>query len=415
MEGGGMSLVEELGSRGLLARKEGEALEVRPTDADDVRELIRTCRELGEQVLLEVDGLPAAPLWVPGSRGESVPNGEGIRVCVRLAQLKAFSLDRESHLVSVGAGVTVASLEEELLKQGFTLGFKDCPGTPIGAWLAAGEPGPGSRRSFPGWSPVAALEAVLLQGAMVRTTLAPRSATGPDPKALLVGGCGRLGVITKATLRVFPAARVKRLVMAFADVADAVGTVVEALGRQIVPDGFGLLDGGGSAETLLTWETSGEPGRVARASIAIDEVSASNGGRRLGSLVMEPGEEVKRSSDEVLDGSFLSGAAGPTEVRAAAARLQGKRAGTMIALGFGARWSRVLLVRRALINEIGPGARLHLERALPEGGLGIACVAPSSAEAAREAIRRAGGFPVGDEENDSWVDGVACALLGDAG
>jgi FAD/FMN-containing dehydrogenase len=49
-----------------------------------------------------------------------------------------------------------------------------------------------------------ALEAVLAEGTFYRSKETPRSATGPDLDHLLLGGEGRFGVITRATLRLMP-------------------------------------------------------------------------------------------------------------------------------------------------------------------------------------------------------------------
>ncbi len=409
-----MSLIQDLEGVGLgLSKGQDGAIKAYPLDAEEVQALVRTCRRAKEHVLLEIDGLPPTPLWAPQEGMAFSSADEETRVCVDLGKMKAVALDRESHLVNAFAGISVSDLEEYVSEHGFTLGLQDPPALAVGAWLALNEPGPGSRLAFPGWSPVAAVEAVLLEGSLIRTSRVPRSATGPDPKALLIGGKGRLGVITRVTLRMYPAARGKRIVMAFADAADAVGAVIEALGQDLVPDAFGLLDGGIS-ESVLAWEVRGDPGRVARVSLAIDEVAALNGGRRLASIVREPGAQGEMLKEPEVPGLGDLGAAGPVEVRAAAARRAGRRPEPSVAIGFGARWSRIVLVRRALINELGGSVRLHLEKALPEGGMGIACVDSENSPRARDIIRQAGGFPVGDEESESWIEGVAGTLLGEA-
>jgi alkyldihydroxyacetonephosphate synthase len=58
---------------------------------------------------------------------------------------------------------------------------------------------------------VLGLEVVLADGAIVRTRPAERSATGPQLRRLWVGAEGTLGVITEATLRVFPVPEARRL------------------------------------------------------------------------------------------------------------------------------------------------------------------------------------------------------------
>jgi FAD/FMN-containing dehydrogenase len=378
---------------------------VKPRDASEVARAVGACRETPGVRAIEIDGLLPAPIWETGANDDG-PDDDAERLCLDLGRLDEVSINVESHLVAAGAGLTVSALETALGGHGFTLGWPDVPDAPLGAWLATAEPGPGSSRAYPGWSPVAGVEAVLLDGTPFRTTLAPRSASGPDPKALLVGGRGRIGVITRVTLRIHPAdASRKRLVFAFPEPTAAVGAVVEALGRDVHPDGFGLLDGG-VAEAVLTWETRGEPRRVALVSLAVDEVCVVAGGRRLSVDTAEGGGHGGRP----LAGH--RGAAGPSEVREAAARSGVTDDAPIIAIGFGARWSRVVLVRRALLNALEGRARVHLERALPEGAVGIVCVPPEAADVARGVVREAGGWLVGDGDGESWIDGVAGALLG---
>ncbi len=405
-----MTLLERLEILGVIKNLGGGGtLTIRPADVHGVREAVLECRKEKTPVMVEVEGLPPVPMW--SYREPSAANANtAARVFFDLGALRNLTLDRESHLVTAEAGITVSDLESEVSRRGFTLGLHETPSTPLGAWLALAEPGPACRRSSPGWSPVAGLEAVLHEGSVVRTTVTPRTATGPDPKALLIGSNGRLGVITRATLRIYPSAERKREVLAFADAAVAVGTVVEALGRDLIPDAFGLLDGGDS-ETVVTWDMHGDPEMVAMVSLTLEELCNLNGGRRLSSLAAG-GDRLTEKERNGARSCVADGAAGPVEIRAAAKGANGNGK-TMIAIGFGCRWSRVVLVRRALLNALGPSARLHLERALPEGACGIACLPSNQVETARTSIRKAGGWLTGDEGGDDWIDGVAGVLLGD--
>lgn len=358
-------------------------LVARPKDLGAVRAVVAACRAAG------------AALALDGVEGEG-----GAPIRLDLARLDQVRVNGESRFVEAGAGVTVAELEAALARHRLTLGWPETPEVPLGAYLAAAEPGPNGPAAFPGWSPVMGLEAVLLDGTAMKTRPAPRSATGPDLKALLVGGRGRAGIITEAVLRVHEQpGLVRRLVFAFPEYAAAVAATVEALGRDLTPDRFGLLDGG-PLETLLTWESHGEPRTVGLAAGLVDEVCGLSGGRRLATEARTGGGPLGAADD---------GAAGPEEIRAACEAADGRT------VAFTCRWSRLAVVRRALLEATRDGARVHAARALPEGVLALACVPEGLEETAAGAVRRAGGWLPGEGDEVSWYDRVGAVLKGGGG
>ncbi len=360
---------------------DGGGLRVRPPDPGSVARVVAACRDAGAPVALA--GADAAP----GDQG----------VALDLEGLDAIEVNAESHLVRVGAGVPVDSLERVLHEARLTLGWPELPASPLGALLAAGEPGPGGAAALPGWSPVVALEAVLLDGTPLETTVAPRSATGPDLKALLVGGQGRVGVITGATLRVHGLPQLlRRVVHAFPDYASAVAAAAECLGRDLLPDRFGVVDGGPEGEAHLTWERHGEARRVGLEATVVDEVCGAGGGRRVAT-------EARTGLPRAGGGD---GAAGPVEVRRA---IPGD-AEVLTAL---CRWSRLPVVRRALLEAVGDTARVHLARALPDGVVALLAVPAGRGDEAAEVARRAGCRLQGDPDAGPWLLDVADAVGGE--
>lgn len=118
-------------------------------------------------------------------------------LCLDLSGLDSIRrIDTTSAVVNVEAAVTPAALEEALNADGLTLGARwfARPDAPLGQALARGE----------GTPLVISVGAVLPDGTLFQTPVAPRRATGPNPDALLVGSRGRLGVIVSATLRTVP-------------------------------------------------------------------------------------------------------------------------------------------------------------------------------------------------------------------
>jgi FAD/FMN-containing dehydrogenase len=86
-----------------------------------------------------------------------------------------------------------------------------------GPWIPAMEATFGALRS-----PVLDLRAVLANGEILSTRRAPRSAAGPDPRALLLGRAEELGVLLQAAVRAIPRAEHQDVALAFADPAEAV-------------------------------------------------------------------------------------------------------------------------------------------------------------------------------------------------
>ncbi|RMG19240.1 MAG: FAD-binding oxidoreductase [Deltaproteobacteria bacterium] len=299
-----------------------------------------------------------------------------------LSALADVAVHADSHLVEVGAGVSPAALEARLGDSGLTLGWSWLPEVPMGVLLGAEERGPEGSHAFPGWSPVAAVRAVLPDGRLFASKCAPRSAVGPDLKALIVGCLlddrTQAAILTHVTLRVRPRpAMIRRLVFAFPEYGAAVGALAEALARDLVPDRVGLLDGG-SRESILTWESHGEPRVAALRAAVVDEVCGLAGGRRLSTQARTRLERIA-GNDE--------GAAGSGEVRAKAAEAPSLPE-TVLA---SCRWSQLASLRRALIEAFSGRVRVHVERALPEGPVALACVAAGAGGTARARIVQAGG------------------------
>lgn len=122
----------------------------------------------------------------------------------RMGNLLAFS--REDELATFGAGIFGPDLEAHLGAAGFTLGHfpQSFEFSTLGGWIAARSSGQQSlgygriERLFAGGtlvSPAGRLELPSF----------PASAAGPDLKEAVLGSEGRLGILTRATVRITPA------------------------------------------------------------------------------------------------------------------------------------------------------------------------------------------------------------------
>ena len=121
----------------------------------------------------------------------------------RLNQL--IDLDATSHLATFGAGVRGPDLEAQLRAKHFTLGHypQSFEYSTLGGWVTTRSTGQQSyrygkiERTFAGGhleSPAGSLDLPPF----------PASAAGPDLRDLVLGSEGRLGILTRATVRVSP-------------------------------------------------------------------------------------------------------------------------------------------------------------------------------------------------------------------
>lgn len=163
---------------------------------------------------------------------------EGL-VSIDLSRLDAIEPpDEVSCLVRVGAGALVRDVEARAIQAGLTLGplLPSTQRKKVGAWLAG--PTRGDRANPTGRLETAALalHAVLADGSFYRSRETPRSATGADLDQLLLGGEGRFGIVTKATLRLFPRGLVEAAGSREAvSLVDAVDAVRDAMRRGLLP------------------------------------------------------------------------------------------------------------------------------------------------------------------------------------
>lgn len=170
-----------------------------PASDEDVRALLRWAQETGTAL-------------VPYGGGTSVAGhltrepGAGPTVTLALDRLAdVHDIDPGSGLATFGAGIVGPELEAALGRHGTTLGHfpQSFDYSSLGGWIATRSSGQQSRGYgriedlFAGGhleSPAGALDLPAF----------PASAAGPDLRQLVLGSEGRLGVLTRATVRIAP-------------------------------------------------------------------------------------------------------------------------------------------------------------------------------------------------------------------
>jgi alkyldihydroxyacetonephosphate synthase len=168
-----------------------------PASDEEVRALLEYAKKAGMKV-------------IPFGGGTSVVghinpiSGDAPVLTMDLSRLnRLLALDETSHLATFEAGVAGPEIEKQLNGRGYTLGHfpQSFELSTLGGWIVTRSSGQQSYH-------YGRIEN-LFAGGHVETPLGemdfpvhPASAAGPDLKQMILGSEGRLGVVTKATLRV---------------------------------------------------------------------------------------------------------------------------------------------------------------------------------------------------------------------
>ena len=201
---------------------------VRPRDTAEVAAVVAQCADA--EVAICVQG------GNTGLVGGSIPVDGA--VLLSLARLDDIGdVDAVAAQVTVGAGVTLARLQQHVRPLGFDVGvdFAARESCTVGGMAATNAGGERVLRYGTMHAQVLGVEAVLADGRIVsRLHGLPKDNTGYDVVSLLVGAEGTLGVLTKLRLRLVPllAARAVALI-AVDDTAAAVRVVQQA--RDTLP------------------------------------------------------------------------------------------------------------------------------------------------------------------------------------
>ncbi len=149
--------------------------------------------------------LPVIPYGGGSSMvGGASPRGDRPWIVINCKRLcNILDMDEVSMVVHVQAGIVGVELEERLNARGFSLGHVPTSMTTstLGGWLSTQSAGMLSSRYGRVGDLCLGVTAVLPDGQVVHTRVAPRRATGPELMHLLVGSEGTIGVITAAHLR----------------------------------------------------------------------------------------------------------------------------------------------------------------------------------------------------------------------
>ncbi|MCZ2111816.1 MAG: FAD-binding oxidoreductase [Dehalococcoidia bacterium] len=173
-------------------------LVVRPGSTSEVAAVLRICTDAGAAIVAQGGNT--------GLVGGGVPrDGEIVLSLQRLTRIEP--VDSIAGEVTVGAGVTLADLQQAALQSGFWFGvdIASRASATIGGMIATNAGGIRVLRYGPMRRQLLGIEAVLADGTVVsRMPGLSKDNTGYDLPGLLAGSEGTLAVITRAHLKLIP-------------------------------------------------------------------------------------------------------------------------------------------------------------------------------------------------------------------
>jgi alkyldihydroxyacetonephosphate synthase len=203
----------------------GPACVVTPRSTAEVATAVRTAQQHGVAVVPYGGG--------SGVLGGSVPPDGALTIDLR-AMDQLIALDETALLARAQAGMMGDVYEATISARGYTTGHypQSIARATVGGLVATRSAGQFSTKYGNIEDLLLGLEVVLPSGNVIRLDPFPRSSTGPALQELFLGSEGTLGIITEATLKVFPLPE-RREVASFAFASMAEG--IEAIRRIVRP------------------------------------------------------------------------------------------------------------------------------------------------------------------------------------
>jgi len=173
---------------------------VSPASTEEVSSVVRACAEAGVAVVPQGGNT--------GMCGGAVPDESGTQIVLSLARMnRIISIDADNFSMEVEAGCILQKVQEAAkdVNRLFALSLGAEGSCQIGGNLSTNAGGVNVVRYGTARAQVLGIEAVLADGTVINGLRSLRKDTaGYDLKQLFVGSEGTLGIITAATLKLFP-------------------------------------------------------------------------------------------------------------------------------------------------------------------------------------------------------------------
>ena len=120
-------------------------------------------------------------------------------------------IDPINRMAQIQAGAVGRQLAAQLAEHGFTMGHEpdSIEFSTLGGWIATNASGMKKNKYGNIEDLVLAVDVVTAMGELRRTSVPPRESIGPDLRRSIFGSEGNLGIITSATIKIFPLPKVQ--------------------------------------------------------------------------------------------------------------------------------------------------------------------------------------------------------------
>jgi alkyldihydroxyacetonephosphate synthase len=207
-----------------------------PETKDQISEILKFANK---------ENLPVIP-YSEGSGvvGGSIPIYGGIIVDMKKFN-KILEINDKNLTVTAQSGINGMNLERYLNSKGYTSGHipQSLYTSSLGGWIAHRAAGQFSTKYGKIEDIVMGMEIVLPLGDIINFKTIARASTGPQLDKLFIGGEGTLGIVTEATLKIWPFPGKRTLISyAFPSIEDAFEATREILRENIYPAVIRIYD-----------------------------------------------------------------------------------------------------------------------------------------------------------------------------
>ena len=179
-----------------------------------------------------------------GVVGGAIPIRGGIIVDMKKFN-RIIGINDKDLTVTVETGTNGMNLERFLNVKGYTCGHipQSLYTSSVGGWIAHRAAGQFSTKYGKIEDMVLGMELVLPQGDIIKFKTIAKASTGPQFDKLFIGGEGTLGIVTKATLKIWPYPEKRAFISyAFPTFEDSLEATRQILRQQIYPAVIRIYD-----------------------------------------------------------------------------------------------------------------------------------------------------------------------------
>lgn len=207
-----------------------------PETTEQIAEILKLANE---------ENIPVTP-YAEGSGvvGGAIPVQGGIILDMKKFN-KVLSINDKNLTVTVETGINGMNLERILNAKGYTGGHipQSLYTSSVGGYIAHRAAGQFSTKYGKIEDILLGMEMVLPQGEIVNFKTITRASTGPQLDKLFIGGEGTLGIVTKATLKIWPYPEKRSLISySFPTLKDSLEATRNILRKQVYPAVIRIYD-----------------------------------------------------------------------------------------------------------------------------------------------------------------------------